>query len=72
MDESLSEVAIRLDAIERELCVLRARLAALSRRDNRGSAVEEFLSLRGEVSRRWKGGPTVLEEFRKSRRHDEQ
>lgn len=72
MDEGLSEVAIRLDAIERELCVLRARLAALSRRDNGGSAVEEFLSLRGEVSRRWKGGPSVLEEFRKSRHHDEQ
>ena len=32
--------------------------------------VEGFLSLRHEVSRKWKGQPTVLEEIRRSRRHE--
>jgi len=68
MDESLAEVAGRLDAIERELCELRARLAAISReRGDDRAAVERFLALREEVSRNWAGGPSVLEEFRKSR-----
>jgi hypothetical protein len=72
MDESLSEVASRLDAIERELCVLRSRLAALSEgRGDARTAAERFLALREEVSREWAGGPSVLEEFRKSRGHDE-
>lgn len=71
MDEGLSEVANRLDAIERELCVLRARLADLSRgRGDASSAAERFLTLRDEVSREWSGGASVLEGFRKSRRHD--
>jgi len=30
--------------------------------------VKEFIKLRKEVSRRWRG-PSVLEEFRRSRRH---
>ena len=32
-------------------------------------AVSEFLELRGVVAERWSGG-TVLEEFRRSRRHE--
>ncbi len=36
------------------------------RRANEG--VEEFIKLRREVSRRWRG-PSALEEFRRSRRH---
>jgi hypothetical protein len=32
--------------------------------------VKGFLSLRTEVSRKWKGPPTVLEEIRRSRRHE--
>jgi len=47
MDESLAEVVGRLDAIERELCVLRARLAALSRPGSTESAVEGFLRVKG-------------------------
>ena len=32
--------------------------------------VKGFLSLQTEVSRKWKGQPTVLEEIRRSRRHE--
>ncbi len=32
--------------------------------------VREFLQLRTTVSNKWKGRPTVLEETRKSRKHD--
>jgi len=32
--------------------------------------VKGFLSLRTEVTRKWKGPPTVLEEIRRSRRHE--
>jgi len=32
--------------------------------------VREFLQLRTPVSNKWKGRPTVVEETRKSRRHD--
>ena len=32
--------------------------------------VEGFLNLRREVSDKWKGPPTVLEEIRRSRRHE--
>jgi hypothetical protein len=60
-----------LDAIERELSELRARLAALSRdRGDARESVERFLALRDEISREWAGGPSVLEEFRKSRGHE--
>lgn len=34
--------------------------------------VEGFLKLKGEVSRRWTGRPTVLEESRRSRHHENQ
>lgn len=32
--------------------------------------VREFLQLRATVSNKWKGSPTVVEETRKSRKHD--
>jgi hypothetical protein len=32
--------------------------------------VREFLQLRTTVSNKWKGRPTVVEETRKSRKHD--
>jgi hypothetical protein len=34
------------------------------------TGVENFLSLRGDVSSKWTGHPTVLEESRRSRRHE--
>jgi len=34
------------------------------------TGVEGFLKLRSIVSNRWTGGPTVLEESRRSRAHD--
>jgi hypothetical protein len=32
--------------------------------------IKGFLNLRTEVSHKWKGPPTVLEEIRRSRRHE--
>jgi hypothetical protein len=34
------------------------------------AGVKNLLSLRGDVSRKWTGHPTVLEESRRSRRHE--
>jgi len=34
--------------------------------------VEGFLKLRGEVSKKWSGRPSVLEETRRSRHHENQ
>jgi hypothetical protein len=34
------------------------------------TGINNFLSLRGEVSRKWAGHPAVLEESRRSRRHE--
>jgi hypothetical protein len=34
------------------------------------AGVKNFLSLRGDVSSKWTGHPTVLEESRRSRRHE--
>lgn len=71
MDTSLIEVLNRLSEIERELSAIKLRLGAalaVDRREVEG-AVRNFLALRGEVSDRWMGAPSVLEEFRKSRGH---
>jgi len=34
------------------------------------AGVQDFLELRTTVSNKWKGRPSVLEEMRKSRKHD--
>ena len=69
---SLIEVLNRLNQIERELYELKLRLGAVLAVDRMEvkEAVRNFLALRGEVSRRWVGAPSVLEEFRKSRGHE--
>jgi hypothetical protein len=73
MDQNLSDVVNRLDAIERELSELKLKLAALST-NRRGTkrAVNRYLALRDEVSEEWTGEPSVLDEFRKSRGHENQ
>lgn len=72
MDTSLIEVLNRLSEIERELSALKLRIGAALAVDQREveGAVRNFLALREEVSRRWVGAPSVLEEFRKSRGHE--
>jgi len=47
-------------------------LVLLDEKDLTGIRVgaKEFLKLRKTVSRKWSGAPTVLEEFRRSRRHE--
>lgn len=72
MDISLIEVLNRLSEIERELSAIKLRLGAALAAD-RGEvegAVKNFLALGEEVSRRWVGAPSVLEEIRKSRGHE--
>jgi len=39
--------------------------------DRMTKGVRGFLSLRHDVSNKWKGHPTVLEESRRSRHHDD-
>lgn len=39
-------------------------------RDPAEAAVKEFLNLRCEVSNKWAGNPTVLEETRRAKRHE--
>ena len=56
-----------MDAVERDVWELRLRLAALSRGGGGRGAVERFLALRGDVSARWVGEPSVLGGLRKSR-----
>ena len=70
MDTSLIEVLNRLGEIERELSEIKLRLgAALAiNREEVEDAVRGFLALGEEVSRRWAEAPSVLNEFRKSRR----
>lgn len=72
MDTSLIEVLNRLNEIERELSAIKLRLgvALATDRGEVEAAVRNFLVLREEVSRRWVGTPSVLEEFRKSRGHE--
>ncbi len=66
MDQVLSDVLSRLDALGRELSELRLRVAALSTDPGRGrKAVERYLALSDEVSRAWVGEPSVLEDFRR-------
>ncbi len=71
LDASLIEVLTRLGEIERELLEIKLRLGGVLSVDQRGveGAVEGFLALGEEVSRRWVGAPSVLGEFRKSRGH---
>lgn len=72
MDTSLIEVLNRLSEIERELSEIKLRLGAalaVDREEVEG-AVRNFLALGEEVSRRWVGAPSVLDEFRKSRGHE--
>lgn len=72
LDTSLIEVLNRLSEIERELSTIKLRLGAalaVDRREVEG-AVRNFLALGEEVSRRWLGAPSVLDEFRKSRGHE--
>ena len=72
LDTSLIEVLNRLSEIERELSAIKLRLGASLAADEGEveAAVRGFLALRGEVSRRWVGAPSVLGEFRKSRGHE--
>lgn len=70
MDRSLIDVLNRINAIERELSELKLKLATMSTDPEKvENAVRGYLALREEVSREWKGGPTVIDEFRKSRGH---
>ena len=72
MDTSLIEVLNQLSEIERELLAIKLRLGAALSLDQREveGAVRNFLALGEEVSRRWVGAPSVLEEFRKSRENE--
>ena len=72
LDSSLVGVLNRLNEMEREIHELKLRVgAALSvDRGDVETAVGDYLALREEVSRRWVGGPSVLEEFGKSRGHE--
>ena len=72
MDTSLIEVLNRLGEIERELLEIKLRIGAALAVDQREveGAIRNFLALGEEVSRRWVGAPSVLEEFRKSRGHE--
>ena len=72
LDLSLVEVLNRLNEMEREIHELKLRVgAALSvDRGDVEAAVGDYLALRGEVSRRWVGEPSVLEELGKSRGHE--
>jgi hypothetical protein len=70
MGQSIIDVMNRISEIERELSEVNRTLAAMS--NDLGQveeAVRGYLALRGEVSRSWDGGPSVLEDFRKSRGH---
>jgi len=68
----LIEVLNQLSEIERELLAIKLRLGAALSLDQREveGAVRNFLALGEEVSRRWVGAPSVLEEFRKSRENE--
>lgn len=72
LDANLIEVLTRLGEIERELLEIKLRLGGALAVDQREveRAVKSFLALGEEVSRRWVGAPSVLEEFRKSRGHE--
>ena len=71
MNSSIRKMLNRLDEIERELFEMRLKLSSLSfDREGVEGAVKRFLALHEDVSRRWKGKPFVVEESRKSRRHN--
>jgi len=67
-EKDLRDVLDRLTAIERELFELKLKLASMSTDSKKvEEAVKGYLALREEVSRKWKGDPAVLDEFRKGR-----
>jgi len=72
LDTSLIEVLNRLGEIERELSEIKLRLGAVLavNHEEVEGAVRDFLAMGEEVSRRWAEAPSVLDEFRKSRRHE--
>lgn len=74
LNEDLIEILNKLSQIEREVSEIKLALRAgvtVSGEEAR-VAVRNFLALREELSRRWVGQPSVLEEFRKSRGHGAQ
>ena len=55
-----------------ELMTTKGRVFLTKEKENRmAKGVKGFLSLRSDVSNKWKGHPTVLEESRRSRHHDD-
>ena len=69
MDQARPDFADRIEALEREVSQLKVKLAALSYNPERvRDAVDGYLALRDEVSAKWKGVPSVVDEVRKNRR----
>jgi hypothetical protein len=70
MGQGIIDVMNRISEIERELSEVKRTLAAMSADPGRvEEAVRGYLALRGEVSRSWDEGSSVLGDFRKSRGH---
>jgi len=70
MGQSIIDVMNRISEIERELSEVKRTLAVMSTDPGQvEGAVRGYLALREEASRDWVGGPSVLEDFRKSRGH---
>jgi len=71
-ETSLPWVRKCLEGGERELSEIKLRLGAVLavNHEEVEGAVRDFLAMGEEVSRRWAEAPSVLDEFRKSRRHE--
>ncbi len=63
--ESWAELLEKLSEPQRSVSFTEGEVSEMK------EGVREFIAISNKVSRKWRGSPTVVEEFRKSRRHEQ-